>query len=102
MSTPSTVNTTDTAQVYESGPDDDVVATALTTPGNRPELATNTANVLVTRGLLTSLAAGNWLPSGEEELVAALQLLAQELQVALNDPATGAPRPGVAARIGWQ
>ena len=106
MSTPSTINTTDTAQTYQSGPDDeDVVTTALTTPGNRPDLATNTSSVLVTRGLLTSLAAGAWLPSGAEEIVAALQLLAQELQLTLNtpDPAlAGIVRPNVAARVAWQ
>jgi hypothetical protein len=81
------------------------VVTALSTPANRPDLAASTGNVLVTRGLLTSLANGAWLPSGEEEIVAALQLLAQELQLTQNTPdpqLAGIARPNVAARVAWQ
>lgn len=58
-----------------------MAAYVLTTPTSDPTLETNTTDVLATpRGLLAKLASGQWLPANAEEIVAALQLLAVELQ----------------------
>lgn len=78
---------------------------ALTTPTSDATLATNTANVLANRALLTQLAAGEWLPSAAEEIVAAVALLAQELAY-LEGQLSGTDAYGVpkttAARAAWQ
>ena len=77
------------------------MAYSLTTPTSNPTLETNTSDVLATpRGLLGKLATGAWLPENPEEVVAALQLLAQELQQ-LEGSAIVSPTGAAPARAIW-